>query len=502
MATLTTSYQKLGETYLGNSYGNLYIRIYSKYSERDITNNRTKVQYQARAYFSGNYILDQQSSGNVKGTSASQVNYSKSSNYTNGETTLGTTEAWVYHNNDGTKSISCSAYLNFPNWGWNGTASGSANLPTIPRQATITNSPTSFTDEENPWFTFSNPANATLSCWLEPYPNGTHYCTRTLSGTSGTFTWTLTEEERNQLRSSLANATNSQATCRIGLYSTIGGTTYASYVDRTLTIVNANPIFTSSDMEYSDLGGEALVGHITTNLTGDDSKIIKGYSHLAVLISGDAVAQKEATISYYQLENIKKSFEDTDIKIIDIENYNKDTITIYAVDSRNNSTSITTNISDFINYSDMVKGSISLDRNDNGTSEFVTLNYSGEFWNGNFGARNNSLTATYKFKKTSDTTYTTGTTTITPTTNNNNFSFNGLIAGDTENHGFDRDEVYEVIVEVSDCLSKVTYNALINAGTPAIAIYGNKASIGGKYDTSLGGIQLWGDIYVNGNRIS
>ncbi|MBR0471697.1 MAG: hypothetical protein IJI98_03245, partial [Methanosphaera sp.] len=92
MATLTTSYQKLGEAYLGNSYGNLYIIIYAKYSEQDITNNRTKVQYQARAYFSGNsYILDQQSSGNVKGTSASQVNYSRSSSYPSGETTLGTT---------------------------------------------------------------------------------------------------------------------------------------------------------------------------------------------------------------------------------------------------------------------------------------------------------------------------------------------------------------------------------------------------------------------------
>ena len=139
MATLTTSYQKLGEAYLGNSYGNLYIRIYAKYSEQDITNNRTKVQYQARAYFSGNsYILDQQSSGNVKGTSASQVNYSRSSSYPSGETTLGTTEAWVSHNNDGTMSISASAYLNFPNWGWSNTATGTADLPTIPRASKIT----------------------------------------------------------------------------------------------------------------------------------------------------------------------------------------------------------------------------------------------------------------------------------------------------------------------------------------------------------------------------
>ncbi len=128
---LTKSYQKLAETYLGNSSGNLYIRIYAKWSDQDVQNNRTKVQYQARAYFSGSYIYDQQSSGNVKGTGVNQVNYSRSSSYNNGETTLETAEGWVTHNDDGTMSISASAYLNFPNWGWSGTASGTATLPTL-----------------------------------------------------------------------------------------------------------------------------------------------------------------------------------------------------------------------------------------------------------------------------------------------------------------------------------------------------------------------------------
>ena len=135
---LTTSYQKLGEKKLGNSYGDLYIRIYAKYSEQDVANNQTKVQYQARGYYSGNsYILDQQSSGNVKGTSASQVNFSRSSSYSSGETTLGTTEAWVKHNSDGTMSISASAYLSFPNWGWSGTASGTATLPNLHKPPVI-----------------------------------------------------------------------------------------------------------------------------------------------------------------------------------------------------------------------------------------------------------------------------------------------------------------------------------------------------------------------------
>ena len=130
--TLTKSYQLLKEAYLGSSYGNLYIRIYAKYSEQDENNLTSTVQYQARAYFSGNYIYDASSNGTVSGTGASSSSYSKSSNYTNGETVLGTITGTVSHNPDtGEASITASASLNFPNWGWSNTATGSADLPVI-----------------------------------------------------------------------------------------------------------------------------------------------------------------------------------------------------------------------------------------------------------------------------------------------------------------------------------------------------------------------------------
>lgn len=172
---LTTSYQKLGEKKLGNSYGDLYIRIYAKYSEQDVANNQTKVQYQARGYYSGNsYILDQQSSGNVKGTSASQVNFSRSSSYSSGETTLGTTEAWVTHNSDGTMSISASAYLSFPNWGWSGTASGTATLPNLHKPPVIN---TATMVETNSVLTAISVPNTTVVQYLSKK-------TITLSGTA------------------------------------------------------------------------------------------------------------------------------------------------------------------------------------------------------------------------------------------------------------------------------------------------------------------------------
>lgn len=130
---LTTSYQMLAQKYLGNSYGDLYIRIYARYTSQDADNLTSTVQYQARAYYGGStYILDQGSSGSVSGTGATTQAFTKSTNYPSGETTLATITGTVNHNADtGEASVSASAYLNFPNWSWSGTATGSATLPKL-----------------------------------------------------------------------------------------------------------------------------------------------------------------------------------------------------------------------------------------------------------------------------------------------------------------------------------------------------------------------------------
>lgn len=131
--TLTKSYQLIAQAKLGNSYGDFYIRVYAKYSAQNENNLTSTVQYQARGYYSGNtYILDQGSNGRITGTGATAQNYSKSDRYPSGETVLATIEGTVSHNPDtGTASVSMSASMSFPNWGWGNTASGSADLPVI-----------------------------------------------------------------------------------------------------------------------------------------------------------------------------------------------------------------------------------------------------------------------------------------------------------------------------------------------------------------------------------
>ena len=137
MAILTTNWQLLGQSYLGTSGGNLYVRLYAKYSEQSIENNKSLVQYQSRAYYENStYIYDAQGNGGISGTGASPVSGS-CTRPTTGETIIATTEGWVGHNDNGSQSISASAYLNFPNWGWSATTNGSADLPTIPRASSI-----------------------------------------------------------------------------------------------------------------------------------------------------------------------------------------------------------------------------------------------------------------------------------------------------------------------------------------------------------------------------
>ena len=188
-----TSWTYLGQKYLGSSGGDLYIRIYAKYSSQSATANQTYgVQYQARAYFSGSYIYDQQSSGSVGGTSASTVSYSKSSNYTQGETTLGTTSSvTINHNASGGASVTGWAYLNFPNWGWSGTASVSASLPSIDRSApTVTQSASASSATT---ISISASSNVTCNLWQYSLDNGSWTTFSSASGTSASGTITVTE---------------------------------------------------------------------------------------------------------------------------------------------------------------------------------------------------------------------------------------------------------------------------------------------------------------------
>lgn len=193
---------------------------------------------------------------------------------------LGTWDVTVGHNADGSKAISVAGWISHSQFS-SSEQGYTHTLTTIPRQANITES-SNFTDIQNPTIKFSNPGGFNMSVWLEPNPNGPHLAVRDNIPNTGSYTWELTDEERNQLREACKGKT---CTIRIGLYS--NNKQWASYHDRTYTITNANPSFTSiTATPVNPFGSLYLQGKSSIKLTINGAKGIYGSTITTYSIKG------------------------------------------------------------------------------------------------------------------------------------------------------------------------------------------------------------------------
>ena len=457
MAVLTQSYQLLKESYLGSSGGNLYIRIYAKYSEQDIDNNRTKVQYQARAYFSGNYIYDQQSSGNVSGTSASTVSYSKSSNYTKGETTLGTTEAWVSHNSDGKKSITASAYLNFPNWDWSATASANADLPTIPRSSTIT-ATSAYIGETS---------QLTITRYSTNFTHTIQYSFGSLSGyilANGSTTSAETKIDATSIGfpiptnwyDQIPNDKEGICTLTIKTYNgntQIGDTKTATFYAR------VNQSSSSPDVSCSVID----TNQTTINLTGNSNILVKGYSTAKVTWS--ASPRNSSSISNVKINGTAVSSNPYSFTL------NDTFINVVATDSRTFST--TRNPSFTLKDYSSPNYTISA-RRVQPTSDYAYVSFSGTWFNQNFGSQNNALTITWWYREHGTSSWTQGGTLALNTSykvdNNGNFwSGSGSSTSDLQLGGMlTYAKSWDIAIDVDDKLAHRSIETTITQGIPII----------------------------------
>lgn len=407
------------------------------------------------------------------------------------------------HNNDGNGYATISGSVTGPSGTQlaGNTSSGSSNvsLDTIPRYATMT-SATNFNDEQNPSFTYSNPAGLNnLRCWLEINPTGEHLAERniTSTATSGTYTWELTEEERNKLRAKIPN--NSSATCRIGLYSTLGGSTQASFKDMTFSIVNGNPIF--SNFTFEDINSTTLA------LTGDSSKNVNGFSTIKATISvaNKAEAIKSASMSKYRFiigtTSTDITYSDDESVSGNISNATNGTYNIYAIDSRNNSTLVTKLASEEIAYTpiNFVSSSCKVERNNGGVGKFAILTINGDIWNNNFGQVSNDITSVLvEYKETSSSIWLTSPTTITPTISGNSFNFSGQVASQEQDYSFELNKSYDFRITIEDELSTKTIQLTpMASAVPNISLADEGVGIMCDYDESLGGdLQVGGEKYI------
>jgi len=347
-----------------------------------------------------------------------------------------------------------------------------------------------FNSDANAYMEFTNSSGATVNLYLEV---GNNTIRRNGITGSGGYTFRLTEEERTLLYSLCPNS--NKLIVRYVVATLVNGVaTYWDFVDKTMTVVNSNPVF--SNCEYRDNGT------VSTQLTGDNQTIINGYNNLQVIISpaNRAIAKNGAKMDKYRLvcgnKSVEAPYSETSDVILEIGYVDSMTFMVYAIDSRKNSPNPVTKT--FATWKDYFKPKItegSAVRTEQVNSE-TRLTFSGKFWNDCFGDVNNPeavhnkiTTCKYEYKKTTDSEYIEGETDLILDISGDVFSASLLIAGDAEMEGFEITNSYNIRVIVSDEIgwTPATYDILLGAGKPGIAFHRNGVSLGRPYDERIGG---------------
>lgn len=287
MATLTTSWQNIASyTWTLSGYGTkVTFYLDAKYSSQSIVNNTTDIQTRL------NCVLN---SGSVSGSgynfTCSYAPTVSGSGVWNFETeTITSGSGTITHNGDGTKSLTLSATASNSYWGLNASMSANVSLPTIPRQANLT-SAQDFNDEGNPTITYNNNAGnsvSSLQACIANTAGSVIYAPYRDVNKTGTlnYTFNLTNTERNALRQACTGKTMA---IKFYLRTIIGGNTFYSTIQKTLTIVNGEP-----DLSYTikDTNQEVI------EKLGTDTVLIKNISSPRVVLT--ATPKKLASISSY-----------------------------------------------------------------------------------------------------------------------------------------------------------------------------------------------------------
>lgn len=293
----------------------------------------------------------------------------------------------IPHNEDGTKSIevliSTAIYYeavetNKVTWA----------LDKIDRFATIETAP-NFNDEQNPTITYSNPAGTNVKSLracisLDGSKDDVAY--RDISKTGTSYTFYLTDAERDVLRE--ATKGSNSRTVKFYVRSEIGSNYQGSNLARTFTIKDPKPIINPTITDSND---------DTYALTGDRNKLVRYYSNAAITMGAEAV--KKATLKSTKVTCGNKSLTADGTINATINAIESATFVFTATDSRGNTTTKTVTPSSGIFSSvDYIKLTCSLGNNMPDADGNMTVNVSGNYFNGSFGATSNSLNVYYRYK--------------------------------------------------------------------------------------------------------
>lgn len=356
----------------------------------------------------------------------------------------------ITHNDNGYKTIYVSSVIAM-NVVSSDLQGFNVDLTYIPRQANVT-SASNFNDEQNPTIQYQNLAGnavTTLQAAIYNQAGTTAYASyRDISKTGNSYTFNLTTAERNALRNAIPNKNSMYV--RFYIKTIIGGNTFYSYKEVTLSIINANPI--ASTFTYAD------TNQITTAITNNDQQIIRNNSLLTFTI-GAGTALKGASIAEYYVSFNNNTYDcHTGTNNFGTQNISNNTDAILRViDTRGNVTTKTINVQ-FLNW-ELPYALITTERYQNYYSE-TSLLVDGKYSSLD---NKNTLTIKYQYKKVEDENYNA----LTTLANNTSTTLN-------------LDNLYQwnIRVLLTDKLGTTTYNLTVDRGQPIIFFDRIRKSVG------------------------
>lgn len=288
---------------------------------QDIPGNKTIISWSCGVYCGHNFLKNaiKMSAFTINGVQV--YGGGTYSNFDKGDHQIASGQLEIPHNTDGTKTFTISSFTGWLYSGHNYSSNGgSYTLTAIPRKATIT-SATDFTDTDNPTITFSNPGGFAMDVWLDPNLVGDHLCERKDIPNTGTYTWVLTDAERDDLRNACAGLS---CTIRLGLDSNVGGTIYADYQDKKFTITE-----NKATRPAVTIGISLNNGKLPATFNG---LYIQGKSKVDVTVSADA--KYNSSIQSYSAKVDGKTYTSDAITSDVLQNSGSVEVIGYAVDSR------------------------------------------------------------------------------------------------------------------------------------------------------------------------
>lgn len=243
--------------------------------------------------------------------------------------------------------------------------------------------------------TIYNPLGRKVSVYMYQHDTGIKLYEGETSSTTITFTPNKT---------TMYNSIPNSSTGNCYYYCVYSGQIMA-YKNGTYSIVRDECIPSFNSFNAEDVNTNTL------SLTGNNQVVVKGYSNIKVTIpvTNKAIAKNGATIKYYTVvagnKVLKLDYSSTENISGTINNVDISEIAVYAVDSRGLGSQV---VSRSFIFKEYVKPSVNDFKvyRENGIGTKALFNINGTFWNGNFGAKQNSIyQINFHYKKKTDTNF-------------------------------------------------------------------------------------------------